>query len=148
MDTLSVYSYGLFSLTCREQFHTTLVSLLKIIYAQRPKLCGATRTSDGTHVVLQLIAIGNDGQRELEILKRLYLSPIDTTYKNRCVPLLGFIEYQNMVFGIFPLLLPCLSTVLCRTVREAFKLMDHCLEVSWACKSFTRYMNLLCLLLI
>lgn len=58
--------------------------------------------------MLQLLAIGDDGQMEVQIQKRLHETPICTTYRNRAAPLLRLITYEkeHMVFGVFPLLCP------------------------------------------
>lgn len=59
-------------------------------------------------MVLQLLAIGDDGQEEVKIQKRLHRTPICSKYRNRAVPLLDLITYEpeQMVFGAFPLLFP------------------------------------------
>lgn len=102
---------------------------------KRNKLCGATRLSDGTHVVLQLLAIGDDGKEELKILHRLHKEPISTTYPNRAVPLLDMLTYaeHNMVFGVFPLVGSGIIGSLCpgyRSPAEAISICRQWIEVS------------------
>lgn len=101
---------------------------------QRNKLCGAVRLSDGTHVVLQLLAINEDGQDEVEILKRLHEKPISTKFRNRAVPLLDLITFAcetgNLVFGVFPLLCPGFNTPGPGNAIEAFETVRQMFEVS------------------
>lgn len=96
---------------------------LDLLTPQRNKHCAATRLSDGTHVVLQLLAIGEDGLEEVEIQKRLHHRPISTEYRNRAVPLLQLIEYaqEKMIFGVFPLLAPGCRLAPHRKPREGLK---------------------------
>lgn len=64
--------------------------------------------ADGTHVVLQLLAIGEDGRQEVKIQERLHRCPISTSFPNRAVSLLDMLYYEPecMAFGVFPLLCP------------------------------------------
>ncbi|KAK9900385.1 hypothetical protein P389DRAFT_11633 [Cystobasidium minutum MCA 4210] len=93
----------------------------------RNKLCAATK-ADGTHVVIQLLAIGEDGSNEVQILQRLHLAPISTDYRNRCVPLIDMVTYEpaRMVFGIFPLLFPGRLAPSHGCINEA---LDTCSQV-------------------
>lgn len=97
---------------------------------QRNKLCAATRLSNGTHVVLQLLAIGEDGQEEVKIQKRLHHNPLSTRYPNRAVPLLDILAYdkEQMVFGVFPLLCAAHDCPQVSKHSEAFKLCHAWME--------------------
>ena len=97
------------------------------------KLCAATRISDGQHVVLQLLAIGENGQEEVKIQKRLHHEPISTKYRNRAVPLLDLITYEpeQMVFGVCPLLFPGFDGPRHRSPAAVLKTFYQWFEVSW-----------------
>ncbi|KAK9900384.1 hypothetical protein P389DRAFT_177180 [Cystobasidium minutum MCA 4210] len=96
----------------------------------RNKLCAATRLSDGTHVVIQLLSINGDGMSEVDILRRLHLNPLATTYRNRCVPLLDLVTYEpaRMVFGIFPLSFTGYQAPLHGRASEALRTCHQLLE--------------------
>lgn len=100
--------------------------------SQRNKLCAATRLLDGTHVVLQLLAIGKDGLEEVEIQKRLHEQPISTKFRNRATPLLQLITYEqeNMVFGVFPLLGPGMKLPSQVNPKEALETCYQWMEAS------------------
>jgi hypothetical protein len=105
--------------------------VLTVVDQKSNKLCAATRLADRTHVVLQLLAIGEDGQEEVEIQKRLHERPISSAYRNRAVPLLQMITYEpeRMVFGVFPLLAPGYKLPLHRKPAEGLEACYQWMEV-------------------
>lgn len=99
---------------------------------QRNKHCAATRISDGTHMVIQLLAIGEDGQTEVAIQNRLHNSPLPSTFPNRAVPLLDMVTYEQerMVFGVFPLLCAGVACPRYSTPQDGFKICGQWMEAS------------------
>lgn len=82
--------------------------------------------------MLQLLAIGEDGQNEVKILQRLHLEPISKKFPNRAVPLLEFVTYEQeqMVFGVFPLVSAGYNCPYHAIVEDAFKICYAWMQVS------------------
>lgn len=119
--------------TVAEATGRELSHLASFVSFQRNKLCGATRLSNGSHVVIQLLAIGEDGMEEVKMLQRLHRDPISTEYSNRCVPLLDMVTYEpaSMIFGVFPLLFTGYQAPRPGYLGEGLKTCYQILEVSF-----------------
>ncbi|KAL1937626.1 hypothetical protein VTO73DRAFT_13012 [Trametes versicolor] len=65
-------------------------------------LCRAARKADGTDVVIRVLAIGDFGRKHVEVLKVLSMGPYAFYEDNHAIPLLEFVDFGDVTFGVFP----------------------------------------------
>ena len=75
--------------------------MVLILPLQNP-LCRAARTDSGLDVVVRVLKIGDQGQEHVEILKTIATGPLAFFSNNHTIPVLEFLDYEDIVFGVFP----------------------------------------------
>lgn len=90
----------------------------------------AARSKEGKDVVIRLVAKGEDGLEELEILRTVASPPLSTLPANHALPMLMELSKDDMRFAVFPMVSnngvtnPWFSKL-----SEALELIDQVLEV-------------------
>ncbi|KAH9900811.1 hypothetical protein C8Q73DRAFT_219752 [Cubamyces lactineus] len=65
-------------------------------------LCRAARTDSGLDVVVRVLKISDQGQEHVDILKTIATGPLAFFSNNHTIPVLEFLGYEDIVFGVFP----------------------------------------------
>ena len=65
-------------------------------------LCRAARTADGRDVVIRVLATGESGRDHVDILDLISRNYYITVEHNHAIPLLEFVDFEDITFGIFP----------------------------------------------
>lgn len=98
------------------------------LFVPRTGIHSAARSPSNTDVVIRIIAIGNDGQEHLDILRAL-AAPDAQVPENRTVPMIAELKTGDFVLGVFPLLWPeAMSNPWFETVRQVLDALDQVLE--------------------
>ncbi|KAF9513120.1 hypothetical protein BS47DRAFT_1459789 [Hydnum rufescens UP504] len=75
--------------------------LFQFTRCQKPIHCFA-QTVDGRYVLIRLIAKGDFGHEELDILQKVAMGPLSFLGENHCLPMAQQLTLQDMTFGVFP----------------------------------------------
>ncbi|CAL1711519.1 unnamed protein product [Somion occarium] len=59
-------------------------------------------TADGVAVVVRVIAIQNEGQQHLALLRKIAAGPLSLISSNHCLPMFREIFFEDIVLGVFP----------------------------------------------
>ncbi|KZV90524.1 hypothetical protein EXIGLDRAFT_720299 [Exidia glandulosa HHB12029] len=95
------------------------------------------RTSDGRDVVIRIVSIGDEGLNHRVALERLSTGNVASLIGNHTVPVLQWLELENVTFAVQPLLSPSdpLSMYAYEDVEDLLKTMVQMLEGVAFCHS-------------
>ncbi|KAJ8501655.1 hypothetical protein ONZ51_g459 [Trametes cubensis] len=65
-------------------------------------LCRAARTKSGLDVVIRVLQIGDSGREHVDILRKFATGPNALFNDNHNIPVVEFLKYEDIVFGVFP----------------------------------------------
>ncbi|EJD44204.1 hypothetical protein AURDEDRAFT_166919 [Auricularia subglabra TFB-10046 SS5] len=89
----------------------------------------AALSPGNTDVVIRIMAIGDEGQDHLALMRALG-APEAQVPENHTLPMLAELKRDDMVFGIFPIMWPsAMSRPWFETVRQFLDALEQVLEV-------------------
>jgi hypothetical protein len=68
------------------------------------RISTATSSKNGNHVIIQLVAKGDHGHRDLEIMRYFNQPPLRERPHNHVLPVIEELQYLDMYFLVLPLL--------------------------------------------
>jgi hypothetical protein len=83
------------------------------IYLLQNPLMRALRTHEGQDVIMRVVAVRDNGRKNLDILRVLATAPQVLISANHTLPMIQEVQLEHLTFGVFPL-------------------VGYTLDVSWA----------------
>ncbi|KAI0332645.1 hypothetical protein GY45DRAFT_461774 [Cubamyces sp. BRFM 1775] len=102
-DLLLRHNGGFAYVTAHRGVDSPTGSLEELLTFERLNpLCRPARTAGGVDVVIRVLAIGEQGNEHVEILRTVSTGPCAFYNNNHSIPVMNFLQFQDITFGIFP----------------------------------------------